>query len=378
MLALLTFAISAGQLIKIPIFSGGISLLDITIFLLIIFLVIKNRISIKKLPLWFKMAALFAIIATLSLILTPLKLGTNEYLNSFLYTARFSLYLLFGYLVYVSSDKLKSSFQRSLVLSGIILAILGLLQFIFFPDLRFLQAFGWDPHFFRLVSTFLDPNFLGAFLVLTLISLSNQLLSFRNKNNLAVFITVFIALLLTFSRSSYLMFAVSFLVLSLIQRSLKLVLITGMLIAILFSGFFIYTKVISEPQHIDRSKSASFRLNTWQEGFDMFTRSPILGVGFNSYKFAISQYKLADEEFLNTHGATSNDSSLLFVLATTGIIGLVAYFGFLLSLVRKKHAILISALTGLLIHSFFANSLFYPPILLWLLITASMDPLDHQ
>ncbi len=162
------------------------------------------------------------------------------------------------------------------------------------------------------------------------------------------------------------MFLTSGLTLSVFEKSKKIAFKTVLLFLILLLGFQIYTQLVSKPRHIDREQSASFRLSTWQQGWQLFSSHPILGVGFNAYRYGLREYGLADAKFLQNHGSSGNDSSLLFVAATTGIIGLISYLFFLFSLIWKsKNYLLISAITGLLIHSFFANSLFFPSILLW-------------
>lgn len=186
-----------------------------------------------------------------------------------------------------------------------------------------------------------------------------------------IFIIIYLALLTTFSRSSYLMFLISGLTLSFLKGSKTLFVKILVLFLILFLAFNIYTQAVAKPRNIERGKSASSRLNTWQQGWQLFSSHPLLGIGFNTYRVGLREFKLGDEQFLQSHGSSSNDSSLLFVAATTGILGFVAYLFFLISLIKQaltKNLILASAIIGLVIHSLFANSLFYPPILVWIIL----------
>lgn len=373
LISILAFAVTAGQLIRIPIGTQGITLLDITISLFCLAGLLKIRFRLRKPPPQITAALIFIFIATSSLILTPLYLTLPEYLLSFSYTIRFFLYVFFAWLIFSNAfGDLKNNPVKIFLLSGAAFAILGFLQFIFFPNLNFLSIAGWDPHFFRTVSTFFDPNFAGAFLVLTLLlllSLREGSLRLTKQSGL-LFIMVYLALLTTFSRSSYLMFLVSGLTLSFLKKSKTFFFATIIFFTILLAGFQIYTNIISKPRNIDRTQSAALRLNTWQQGLTLFESHPILGVGFNNYRYALREYNLGDEQFLASHGSSGNDSSLLFVLSTTGILGLSAYLYFLLTLLKsfRHNQLLAAAVAGLLIHSFFANSLFYPPILAWILI----------
>lgn len=366
---------ASGQLIRIPFGSGAITLLDITVFLFSVAGLIKLKFKLQKPPLPVFAALLFIVIAIISLALTPLSLQVGEYVNAFSYTLRFSLYVLFAWIIFSGVFNFAKNINKTFLIAGTSFAALGLLQFIFYPNLDFLVSLGWDPHFYRTVSTFLDPNFAGAFLILTLL----QLLSLRAPRSGAwqsylLFSLVYVALLTTFSRSSYLMFLVSGSVLSFFQKSKKLLILTIILFLILMGGFKIYTQLVAKPRNIDRTQSASFRLNTWQQGLTLLQKYPVFGVGFNAYRYGLKQLNLGDEQFLQSHGSSGNDSSLLFVAATTGLLGLAAYLYFLFSIFKytwKTNKIVSAGLAGLIIHSFFANSLFYTPILAWVLFISS-------
>lgn len=170
------------------------------------------------------------------------------------------------------------------------------------------------------------------------------------------------------------MFFVSGISFSLLKKSKKIFAATIILFVVLMLGFQLYTQLIAKPKGIDRKQSASYRIDTWQDGLSIFQKSPFLGVGFNTYKYALREYKLADEQFLESRGSSTNDSSLLYVLATTGIIGFSIYILFLISILKisiKNNYLVVAALSGLIIHSFFANSLFFPFILIWILLKAS-------
>lgn len=373
---ILAFALTAGQLIRIPFAQGGITILDITIALFCLGGLLKTKFKLSKPPAQISAALVFISLAIISLIFSPLHLKFSEYIVSFAYTIRFALYILIAWLIFSDAfGDFGKKLKRVLLLSGISFAILGLLQLIFFPNLAFLSYFGWDPHYFRTVSTFFDPNFAGGFLVLTLL-LIIQNFATDQKWSVLFFATVYSALLTTFSRSSYGMFLVSGLIFSLLEKSKKLAILTVILFVVLLSGFRIYTRLVATPRNINRTQSASFRLTTWQQGFILFQKFPVLGVGYNAYRYAIREFNLGDESFLKSHGSSSNDSSLLFVVSTTGILGLIAYLYFLWTLLkvyREKNFILTAGLGGLIVHSFFANSLFYPPILAWIMIISTVS-----
>lgn len=369
---IIALAIVAGQLIRIPISTNsGLTLLDLSLIIFCLLGLIKSKFHLGKPPRFIIASFVFILVAIISLIFTPLHLQFSQYLISLLYIIRFFLYILFAWLIHSDIfSNFTKQINSTLMYSGVGLATAGVLQLIFFPDLGFLNQFGWDPHYFRTVSTFLDPNFAGAFFILTLLLFLSTQGALATKQSILLFILLYLALLTTFSRSSYLMFLVSGLTFSLLNKSKKMIIKTIFAFLILLLGFQIYSQAVAQPRNIERGKSASSRLDTWQQGWRLFSSHPILGVGFNAYRFSIREYELGDEKFLQSHGSTSNDSSLLFVAATTGVIGLTSFFYFLYCLVKysNNRNIVISAVLGLLLHSIFANSLFFPPILLWLLL----------
>lgn len=372
---ILTLSIISGQLIKIPLFgSSGITILDIVTAFLCLVGIFSLKLRLKKPPLFIKGAIVFIFIATLSLIFTPLHMQLSEYITSFLYTVRFAAFIFLGWIMFSGAfPKFRSQIPQILIFSGLGLAILGLLQFIFLPDLRFLAAYGWDPHYYRTASTFLDPNFAGAFFALTLLLILSYLRNGRllpPKVLYILFTIAYFALLTTFSRSSYLMFLVSGLTFSFLKKSIKTACLTIILFLVLLLSFQIYIRAVNRITPLDRNQTASYRLSTWQQGFQLFQKSPLLGIGFNSYNFALKQFNLGDNQFLAGKGSTTNDSSLLYILSTTGILGLLSYFLFIGGMIKTKNATLIAGILGLFFHSFFVNSLFYPFILIWIILSS--------
>lgn len=379
--SLLVISILAGQLVKFPLFGNlGPTLLDFYILFLVLIGLIKPGFKLKKPPIFVKLGLIFSLIAAVSLIFTPLSLTLQEYLLSFSYTIRWTLYIVAVWIIFLDFTQIKKRIYFILITSGFGLAILGLLQFLLVPNLLFLQKFGWDPHYFRTASTFLDPNFAGAYFGLSLLLLFDKISlgKIRNKNNF-YFLVIYLALLTTFSRSSYLMFLVGGLSLSFLRQSKIVALICMIGFLFLLLGFQLYGLYIATPRGIDRKESASSRIDSWLQGLQIFNHSQFLGVGFNSYRYAIRQYNLGDGLFLMSHGSTTNDSSLLYVAATTGVVGFLSYVLFLSSLIKyslKGNPILIASFVGVVVHSFFANSLFYPPILLWILLLSFYNLTD--
>lgn len=383
--------IISGQIVKFPSGSlGGLTFLDLAVIILDILGLIQIHFKLQKANLIILAALSFLVVGFLSLLFTPLKLSWTEYILSAGYGFRFFIYLLFTWLLLSGSlAGVKKNTYSILFFSGLGLALLGILQLIFLPNLKFLSQDFWDPHYFRTVSTLLDPNFAGVYFALTLILLIQKgRKTLKLRWMIPSFLILYFALATTFSRSAWLMFTISILTLSLLKKSPKLGILTIASALTFWLTFNLYHQEIAVPKNIDRTKSAGFRFNSWEQGFKVFERSPILGSGFNSYRYALREYQLGDQQFLQSRGSSTNDSSLLYVLATTGITGLIFYLIFLLSLLYTAYktfllknswgALLFSAILGLTANSFFINSLFYPWFLFWIMAVFSHIKIPAQ
>jgi len=319
----------------------------------------------------------FSFIALLSLFRVIPLYNNYALFTSLLYLIRWIIYLAFGLVVfnmvhkgYLTKDSITSIFIKS----GVFISLVGFIQLLIFPDLSLLDSvYGWDPHKNRLFSTFLDPNFVGAYLTLILAFMFNKYYhqgkDFSIKDFLVTFILV-LGLVFTFSRSAWLMFSVVVFIYGLYKS--KLMLLTFVIVA--FAAYFAVPRIQTRISGItDPADSAHFRLISWGNTMKIAQDNMFLGVGFNTFRFVQKDYGLVTYNEFESHGASGSDSSLLFVLATTGIFGLMFFLGsFLYVLFHTQSLLLKSTILSLLANSLFINSLFYPQILfLWLVVIIS-------
>jgi O-antigen ligase len=112
--------------------------------------------------------------------------------------------------------------------------------------------------------------------------------------------------------------------------------------------------------------SARLRFASWDEAWQLFLEEPLIGQGYNRYKYAALE--LGTLKDLNIHSASGGDSSLLNILAMTGLLGTLPFLA-LYGLLAKKAWDLrktgyglgfLSALCGLFVHCIFVNSLLFP------------------
>ncbi len=316
----------------------------------------SKRKNISKDPL-FKPLLLFSGTMFLSLIFNLSRFPYFQILVSSLYAVRF---LLYAGLYFVVKDLMqeKTTILKLLNLIVLIVAVVGLIQYIFLPDVSFLSAYDWDDHYYRLISTFLDPGFTGAILVLGLI------LTVVGRSRVRSLL-IYIALALTYSRASYIMYLTSFATLAVYKKSAKIIIIAAIVLAVTIP---LLPKSNGEGTKLQRENSITARLNNWHQSLEVWEKNPILGIGFNTYRY---NAKIPDQS--HSGGA---DNSLLLVLATTGIIGFAAYVFLLKNMWDMGNLLFKVSLAGVIIHSFFNNTLFYPFVMewLWILLAISRKP----
>jgi O-antigen ligase len=369
------FSLILGEFGRFPFGGGGIavSLTDIFVTSTLFFLLIW-QINIKKvkvLPKGFLIMLIFPLVGLVSLGLNLNFLGGG-------YLVRYVLYLSFFLVSYLLvKSKLVASDQmlKIIVIASVVVAILGFLQLFFYPDLEPLTLFGFDPHKNRLVSTFLDPNFLGSFLNISLAI--SCYLWFKNKKRQYLFfcLILLIAIFLTFSRSAYLMLLVEISLISFI-KSKKLFLLVVLVPILLYLAFPQFSQRINGAFSLDTSSLE--RLESWNKGITIFKEKPLWGVGFNNLRQITNEKDLVKVFSSNGgHAGSGVDSSIIFILATTGIIGLMTFLIGWVYLFSKSQDIelktfFVIIFIALLINSQFINSLFYPVIMLNLFILAGI------
>ncbi len=311
------------------------------------------------LPRLLKPLLLFVAAAVISLIVNAAKFSPRELTFSGLYLVRWALYAGV-YMLAVQNYLKKERWLYGLFGVGSGLGVLGLVQFFLYPDLRNLMYLGWDPHFYRLFSTLLDPNFAGILFVLTII-LGVYLWENKKIRRLVaagVLIST-VSLLLTYSRSSSLAVIGAGTMYGIYKKQWKI--IVG--IALFVLVVLVFPKTSGNTLSLLRSDSTLARVGNWQESIALIGRSPVFGWGFDTLRYT----RDTEGEFISKSDA-GMDSSILFVTATTGIVGLAVYGYLIFSMLQVGTAMGVTyyaSMIALAIHSLFVNSAFYPWVLIW-------------
>ncbi len=393
----------------------------------------KMELPPKWLPVF-----VFSFVAFLSLINGLRWIDVGEGVVAAGYWVRWVVYsgvYFVAYDLFKKDPSVRNQAVNILITAGVILAVLGFVQLAVFPDLSQLDPDrGWDPHKNRMVSTWLDPNFLGAYFVLCLSLLLSKLVKFGDSSKdfrgtgkgfsriILLIVASFllsVGLLLTFSRSAWGMLAVVLGVFG-VLKSRKLLFLVAL---VSFSAYFFVPRVQTRITGItDPADSASKRLESWERTWEIIKEYPVLGVGFNAFRYAQERAGYFRTErgvpIESGHSGAGSDSSILLVWATTGVIGLLSYLWLYGSIIwqaltkvladspkpgfksspkarlfssastlevsenqkigsrqyaRKALSLsVLAVLAGLLMESNFINSLFFSPIVIsiWVLVAA--------
>lgn len=267
-------------------------------------------------------------------------------------------------------------------------ALFGIVQAVFLPG--FAQkvfpeggdSMPWDWQGHRLVSTILDPNYAGGLILLPLLV---QLARLASGERIPLWkpLTLFAALLLTFSRSSALGLVVGAVVIVAARGVSARVLKLG---ALAVAGVLPFTPLLvrfgSEYNKFTISDgSAMQRTVMWLRALSVIVDHPILGVGFNTYGFVQRSYGW---DVVGRDGFAV-DGGLLFVAVMTGGVGLVVYLAMFAVMWRRARRLwrdvgaspaargtalgTAAASLAIIVHSSFVNSLLLPFIMapLWAL-----------
>jgi hypothetical protein len=241
------------------------------------------------------------------------------------------------------------------------------------PDIKPFFVYGWDMHFFRLVGTFLDPTFLGLILCFGLVISITRFMEAKKKLYIPITLFLLISLAFTYSRASYLAFVAGLVTIGIIEKKLKYIIYLAL-------GLILMVALLPTSRNhsveLFRSFSAIARVDNYRETIQIIKRYPVLGVGFDN--LCLARNKFVSIESYSSHACSGSDSSLLFILATTGMVGLIIFIkmsiGVINSLTKSSTArIFISSAVALIVHSLFSNSMFYPWIMGYLAVLLAVS-----
>ena len=393
LLWLLLIVFPFGNLLRFDL-GGGVAMLLMDVVLGALFMIRGPRIM--RSPKFAISGTLFMCAALISLVFNYTNYTISQLAVGTAYLARFVVYFHLYFVLWSQDSRFKKQYLLALQLVGTTYSVIGLGQYVFFPDLTTLFFQGWDEHLYRVFGTLFDPNFSGAIFamtfLLTLGYLREQVNMKSDKKSEKMLyyyassaVLCLVALLLTYSRSSYVMTGVGLLTFALLTKQWKLPFI--ILSAFVIGIMLLPKNYPGEGVRLLRTASVNSRVEEYKQAVELFKTSPVFGVGFNTYRYAQIQHGYLQPgkselplSMNSNHAGAGVPNSYLFVLATTGLFGGAAFamLGWQIlkdHLARKSRAdFMISASTAILIgigvHALFENSLFFPFILVCLIVHA--------
>ncbi len=374
-----------GLLFRIPFGGGGILLSDILLPIFAGCYCIQKWFIDRNWPLtsFFLPALSFVLFCILTWIWGAWGLDIKAKILSFSYIIRFFSILILGIFVFDNFKRDNSFLYQLFGIVGIIV-LGGFIQFYFVPDIsKWSTVGGFDPHMGRLLGTWMDPNFVAGllgFFLPVMVGAWYKESQLKMKVILGLLILACLyAGFLTFSRSGYLSIAGGLFFFFLL-RDPKIILLG---ILVMTAGLLTNERaqkrvgelsgtmaavIFRDTDEVD--PTAKLRVQSWRRSYELWQKYPVLGIGYNTYRFRAAEEGVVDEKFFSSGGS---DSTLLTILVTTGIGGVLLfcwfYFGVwwrnFMRYWHTKNPIFLGFVGGwsaILVHSVFVNSLLFPLI----------------
>lgn len=283
----------------------------------------------------------FIFLAVWTIITYLINIPTYDFnFRSLFYLIRLlNFYILLIYIPTLSKNQIK--YTNLVIVANIIFSYL---QYCLWPDLTNYMYLGWDPHLYRLTSTFLDPTFTGLIFLIFLTYI------YFNISNIYILIFIYVSIALTYSRSTLLSLSILSIYLSKIQKNYKLALTTLLIISL---TIIILPHTIGEGTNLKRTSTIKAKIQNYKQAINLIIKKPILGYGYNN----LSQARSINP---SNHASFGFDSSLLTITSTTGLIGLFLFLKCFFGVFSQGNPLQKSLILIIFCHSLFSNSLLYP------------------
>jgi len=347
-LSLIILVLPFSELLRFQILPGiYLRVMDILAGALLVSLLIKNYR-----PLF---SSVICLILAFVLLLSNLANPLNP--TSVAYLGRTLIYLLL-IPFFINKSLIVSKKNERLFDFGLIIFVLaGLLQYFWYPQLRNLYYLGYDPHAYRLFGLFLDPNISGLILVWAFWHFFNRPSRFQKP----AIVLILIALLITYSRISWLCFLIALIYKIIIYKQKSAGLWFG---SFLIIGVFFLPRHFGEGTNLWRTNSIKAKLNSTQLVIKQIKAKPILGIGFNN----VHLFKSQQDKPIANNSLYGVDNSLLTVFLTSGMAGLIAYLGLFKKLWQKSSRQNRILTLIFFVHALSVNSFFTPSVLIYYLL----------
>lgn len=227
-------------------------------------------------------------------------------------------YMLLLWLWVLTFKNIKSRKTFLILLGLLIIGILGA-GYYFNNNLKWLHIWHFSDKSRDTMTglfVYLGPNHYGAFFAHYIFILIGIFLLDKSKIRKVVFIGIILlsirCLIYTYSRGAYLGLLTGILFIGIVKDKRLIILLVAFMI---FWRFLVPISVVERVdmlynQNGQLEESAESRLILWEEAWRMFTESPLLGQGFNTFRSG---------EYRDTH------NYYMKMLAELGILGLLVF-----------------------------------------------------
>lgn len=255
--------------------------------------------------------------------------------------------------------KVKQPFLLAIMGSLLLIDLYAILQF-FKLDPSFLQLYpdSWQGKAF---STMGNPNFLGSYLTLTLPLTMYFYLQRSKWYGLVMYGLTYFSLLASRTRGSWIGASIGFMVMvwlyyrqaenKLLAR--KRIIILMVISVLLFAGFVLLTEgmilqrflsmftdlhlILTDPEDADAAGSGRFYI--WQLTVELIQQRPLFGVGVEN--MSIAMFQSFHDRIVTDWGRYRNwdkaHNEYLNIALASGIPSLIAYLGFLITVMKKGY-----------------------------------------
>ncbi len=296
----------------------------------------------------FYLIILFLGFCILSVRVATHKIESIRFLRDMFFWMAFGVYTIYHIRSFSDLDKI----FNFLIYVAALASLLGLLQFIFKFDYFVLVPGRWKinkitEEFFRVNGTFVDPNFLGNFLIAPLIIIITRIIVNHDYRKIFWGIFIFFILILTNSRGALLAFILGLLLLLFIvfkkhQNFSKIMISSVVVVVFLFSLFLVLPKdlyVRFLPNFKELDWAILVRIMYLYISYNVIIANPVWGVGIHNFQLIFRKYtpKIIWESLTlgETRGVLQgggyNHNTFLTVWAETGVFNFLIFvlFNFL-------------------------------------------------
>lgn len=235
----------------------------------------------------------------------------------------------------MDDEKTQKTFLRLLIVSTVLIAAFGIVQYILKLDLG-LWKHAKDTGQFRITSIFSNPNALGSYFNMVLAFTVPAILFGRSIKGRLLCIgasgVIFVALLLTFSRSAWIAFVAMMLYFVFVWNKKWLLAVPVVAAAM---PFVMPASVINrfanllDPTYYQMSSEYG-RLAFWGTALEKISENPLIGVGLGTFGDSVPLRH-------NIPFSTWVDNHYLKMGAEIGLPGMLAFIGLLLALFFLAH-----------------------------------------